>query len=84
MHQTVEELRKEIDEIDDKVVRLLEKRVNLAERIIKKKREIGENKHSPNRENQIKERLNQQSSLPKNFVVKVYEQILESVRSVIK
>ncbi len=82
--EVIKTLRKEIDRIDENIIDLLEKRVEVAKRIIKNKRKLGENKHSPDRENELLSHLTEYSNLPESFVQKLYDEILVMVKSLVK
>ena len=80
----IKTLRNEIDRIDEDIIDLLEKRVEVAKKIIKNKRKLGKNKHSPDRENKLLSHLTEYSNLPKSFVRKLYDEILVMVKTLVK
>lgn len=82
--EVIKTLRKEIDRIDEDIIDLLEKRVEVAKKIIKNKRKLGKNKHSPDRENELLSRLTEYSNLPESFVRKLYDEILVMVKTLVK
>tara|TARA_Y100000310_G_scaffold345853_1_gene471436 strand:+ start:20489 stop:20755 length:267 start_codon:yes stop_codon:yes gene_type:complete len=77
----MEELRKEIDKIDDEIINLLGKRKNLVKIIAGLKKESNKPTEDKSREQQIIERLKELSkkySLDENFVAALYQVILKN------
>lgn len=71
----LEELRKRIDEIDDRLLKLLEERVSVAIEIGKLKKKEGISFREKDRENQILERLIKNGSLSKEAISSIYREI---------
>ena len=82
--EVVKTLRKEIDRIDENIIDLLEKRVEVAKKIIENKRKLGKTKNSPDRENELLSHLTEYSNLPESFVRKLYDEILVMVKTLVK
>ncbi len=82
--EVIKTLRKEINKIDEDIIDLLERRVEVAKKIIKNKRKLGKSKHSPDRENKLLSHLTEYSNLPERFVRKVYDEILIMVKTLVK
>ncbi|MBD3389155.1 MAG: chorismate mutase [Candidatus Altiarchaeales archaeon] len=76
----VEDIRKKIDEVDGKMLGLLEKRVELTEKIGRVKREKGLPIHDPQREGEVLGRLTGKTRLNKDFIRKIFAQIIEYCR----
>lgn len=79
-HMDVKTYRKLIDDIDDKILDLLDKRYALVEKIGKNKRKNGKNIEDTQRENQILKRLTKNSDrykLTKEFITSIWKKIFE-------
>ncbi|MCS7252838.1 MAG: prephenate dehydratase [Armatimonadota bacterium] len=78
----LEELRKEIDEIDEKILSLLNRRAQVAISIGAHKRLRGRSPHSPSREAQILNRLLRlnEGPLPSDSLKAIYREILSACR----
>ena len=76
----MEELRRRIDGIDDRILELLESRVELAKKIGAVKRGEGLPVHNPEREEDILERLTAETKLEKDFVREIFESIITYCR----
>jgi len=76
----LEKLRKEIDEIDDKILELLNKRSNIVLEIAHIKRNENARFYSPERERQILERLTSlnKGPFPKETLKVIYREILSA------
>jgi len=80
----IEELRKEIDNIDDNIIQSLSKRKNLIKKIASIKKEIDKLVIDEDRERKIIERLKEkgkEKGLDENFIDSIYEIILENSRN---
>jgi chorismate mutase len=73
---SVEDLRERIDGVDDRILDLVEERVELAKRIGKVKREEGLPIQDTQREGEIVGRLTGKTNLRKDFVRRLYEHII--------
>ena len=54
--EKIEELRKQIDEIDDQMIVLFQQRMEVVEQIAQAKKETGKQTNDPDRENKIIEK----------------------------
>jgi chorismate mutase len=80
MAATIEELRREIDRIDSLIVENLAKRRGIVLELAGIKKENGIKIFDPSREKELKERIRRKandSGLDENFVLKLYDIILE-------
>ena len=57
MKQQIEQIRNDLDKIDDEIMVLITKRLKLVKKIGKLKKAVGKNIFDPNRENLIIDRL---------------------------
>lgn len=73
----MEDMRKEIDLIDDSLIELLEKRIKLGRKIFSSRGNVEDLK----REGEIISRLVNGSSLSSDFIKKIYSEIFECVKS---
>lgn len=73
---TYTDIRDKIDVVDDKILALLEKRVELAKKIGKAKREKGLPILDAGREDVILKRLTKNTPLKKEFIRKHWEHII--------
>ncbi len=75
-------LRKQIDRLDKRIVKLLNKRARCADEIGKVKEKLGLDVYSPERENQVIENVTQQNPGPLTHeaVKRVYERIIDESR----
>ncbi|HAB52048.1 MAG TPA: chorismate mutase [Ignavibacteriales bacterium] len=78
------EIRKNVDEIDKDILKLLEKRAHYSKEIGKVKSALNLPFYSSEREKEIIEKLltNLKSSLLKGSLVRIYERILDESRAV--
>ena len=76
----VEQLREKIDGVDDRIVELVEKRVELAKKIGQVKRKKGLPLHDPEREEELLGRLTGKTRLSKDFIRKLYREIVTYCR----
>lgn len=76
----IERLRKKIDDIDDEILKLLNRRTNIAIEIGKIKREKNSNFHSPERERKIMQRLLSinKGPFPNDALKVIYREILSA------
>lgn len=72
---TLQELRGEIDKIDDEIITLLEKRLSLAKQIGELKTKLKVEVYNPQREEEILKRLQSLSSLPPHQINTIYQSI---------
>ena len=82
-NESVDVLRKKIDQIDAKVVNLLNARAGLAQRIGHSKSRTGSEVYVPNREKEILERVSElnRGPLPSDAVRAVFREIISGCRS---
>lgn len=77
----IKELRKKINKIDDKLLRLFEKRFDVSEKIGKHKENLGLPLKNDNREREIVKNKIENTNLSRDFVKKLYKDIFdESIR----
>jgi chorismate mutase len=76
----IEHYRDKIDEVDGKIVELLEKRVDLAKKIGVVKRKQGLPVSDAARENSVLSRVTGMTKLNKGFVRKIFEEIITYCR----
>ena len=76
----IEDLRNRIDEVDEKILKLLEKRIELAKKIGKVKKENGMEVYDPEREGKVLGRLTSKTKLGKDFIRKTFTSIIEYCR----
>jgi len=81
MEEKLTKFRKEIDEIDEKILSLLEERVDVVSKIGKAKSKEGVGAYDPVREQKILERLAKKSKLDDGFVRDIYRTIIKQCRS---
>ncbi|MFQ5691546.1 MAG: chorismate mutase [Nitrospinota bacterium] len=76
------EFRRQIDELDDQILELLNRRASLALRIGEAKRKSGQPIRVPDRESQVLERLSsrQTGPLSAEAVVRIFSRIIEESR----
>jgi chorismate mutase len=72
----IEHYREKIDEVDAKLVELLEKRVDLTKKIGAAKRKKGLPISDAARENSVLSRVTGMTKLNKSFVRKIFEDII--------
>ena len=84
--QIIEELRKEIDKIDEKLVNLLSRRSLHAILIGRVKRTLNLPTYNPEREKQIADRISAflESPLSKEGLARIYERIIDEARVIQK
>jgi chorismate mutase-like protein len=80
---SIEELRNQIDKIDNRILELLNKRARLALQIGKIKQTKNLPVYVPGRENQILERLQTQNQGPlgNDAIARLYQKIIEESRN---
>lgn len=78
----IDELRKEIDRIDDSVLELIDKRYELVKRVGEIKRTSSQGVFVPEREKAIIDRLSQKKipALPKKVISAIYREIISGAR----
>lgn len=72
---TLQELREQIDKIDDEIVGLLEKRLQIAKQIGELKTKLNVEVYHPQREEEILRRLQSISSLSPHQIETIYQSI---------
>jgi len=80
----IEELRKEIDNIDDNIIQSLSKRKDLIKKIASIKKELDKPVIDEDRERKIIKRLKEKAKekgIDENFINSIYEIILENSRN---
>lgn len=83
--KNISRLRKTIDQIDRKIVRLLNKRAETAGFIGKLKKEKGQNYYLPHREKEVIRNVRSAAgALPPDAVAEVYEEVLHVCRNLQK
>ncbi len=76
----IDELRMEIDEIDEDILKLIEERLIVAKKIGQIKRSQGLEIYDPKREEEILDRISSKTSLQKDFINKIFKDIMEYCR----
>jgi chorismate mutase len=76
------QLRKEIDDIDNQIIDLLIKRINICKLVGVVKQNNSINIEHPNRENEILQRLNNKSSLPAELINSIYQEIFNISKNI--
>lgn len=81
--ESVDGLRKKIDQLDEKIVELLNERASLAQRIGRTKNRESEEVYVPSREKEIFQRISNLNTgpLPTDAVRSIYREILSASRS---
>ncbi len=74
------DIRKKIDELDDKIIQLLNDRTRLALEVGKVKAESGKEIYAPERESQIYQKIDKEAKgpLPKESVKAIYREIMSA------
>ena len=73
----IEELREKIDRIDERILGLLEERVDIVKKIGAVKRKKGLPIDDIDREREVVGRLTGRTKLNKHFVRRIYENVIE-------
>lgn len=81
---SLEELRKEVDSLDEQIIKLLEKRISISSQIGKIKQILNLPTFTPEREEIIKSRISEKviDEKKKKRILKIYESILNESRAV--
>jgi chorismate mutase len=76
--------RRKIDELDQKLVELLNRRAHAAHQIGKLKRDVGMPIYEPNREQAVFSNVRQlnQGPLPDRDLLRIYERIMDIMRQI--
>jgi chorismate mutase len=74
----MKKLRKEVDLVDDALIKVLEERIKLGKKIVSLKKG---NVEDLKREKEIVSRLVKNSSLDENFIKKIYSNIFQCVKN---
>jgi chorismate mutase/prephenate dehydratase len=80
----IEECREEIDSIDNEILKLLAKRIEMSNKIGQIKRVANLPIHQPDRENALLENIKNQAQelgLPEEYVLELYKLILSQSRN---
>lgn len=74
------QLRKKIDEVDKRIIELLNERTDLALEVGKLKTEVGKEVYSPERENEIYQKIDREAHgpLPKGALKSIYREIMSA------
>ena len=83
MMQSLEELRKEIDKIDNEIISLLSKRKGMSQKIAEIKKQSDKPILDQSREQQVMKRLkklSKEKGLDENFIISLYNIILKNSR----
>ena len=83
MERELEELRQEIDEIDDKIIHLLGQRKEVSKLVGALKKKLEKDIVDELRENQLLERVQKKAAehnVDANFIKDMYQKILENSR----
>ena len=84
MNQEISELRKRVEKIDSKIIRLFEKRVELSKEIGLIKRDNGFKIEDLSRENEIREEKKKNSSLNRKFTKDLFRLIFKESKRIQK
>jgi len=76
----IEDLRTKIDEVDKKILALIEKRVHLTQKIGQAKKKKGLPVYDPKREEEILSRLTANTTADKDFIRKTFTHIIKYCR----
>jgi chorismate mutase len=79
--KNIQKLRKKIDELDQKLIKVLEKRFELTKEIGEIKQEEGLGIKHENRENEVLEKISTTKTLKKSFTKKLFELIFQESRN---
>ncbi len=81
--ESVDALRKKIDQVDERIVELLNQRASLAQNIGRTKSECNQEIYVPNRERQILQRISglSRGPLSKEAIRSIYREVLSASRS---
>jgi chorismate mutase/prephenate dehydratase len=81
--EKIQSLRKEIEEVDDEILKLLNQRANIVQEVGKVKSEIKMDYYNPKREKEVLQRLEEQNlgPFPKWAVPSVFREIISACRS---
>ena len=74
--RTIEEIRAELNKVDDELLSAYQKRMSLVDEMAKVKKASGVNTFSPEREKEIFSRLEKKSGALAPYVVELYETVL--------
>ncbi|MCX8029555.1 MAG: prephenate dehydratase [Brevinematales bacterium] len=83
--KNIEELRKNIEKIDDEILSLIKRRVEIAVRIGEEKKKNGLNIYDPNRENEIIDKIkfkSQEMGLPYDYIEDIFLLIMSMTRNI--
>ncbi len=79
----IEQLRKEIDKIDEEIMSLLKKRLDAAEKIAEEKKKAGVQVYDQKREEQVIEKaknLARQKGIPEESAEQIFSEIIKQTR----
>ncbi|RJQ33296.1 MAG: chorismate mutase [Actinobacteria bacterium] len=85
-NQEIENIRKQIDELDKKIVELLNERAHLSLKVNEFKLQENLPLYDPAREEEILDEVSKlsNSTLPADYVKKIYNVILDCMKDVVK
>ena len=84
MDKRIAQLRKQIDEIDEKIIRLLAERIGLVEKMGQLKKEFNLSAEDPEREKEIIDRLTTLAGglLSRDQIDRIFESIFHTTRKI--
>ena len=81
MTNEINDLRAELDSLDDKISELIQRRVEIGKKIVKLKKEAGISKDDPSREKEILERITAGKSEIADLLKEIYGRIFDWVKN---
>ena len=86
MDKRILELRKQIDDLDEEIIRLLKKRMRISKEVGKLKEELDIPVEDKNRENEIIDRLTKQTgkNLSEEQLIRIFTAVFKSSKQVQK
>ncbi|MEE9165969.1 MAG: chorismate mutase [Candidatus Neomarinimicrobiota bacterium] len=84
MDKRIAQLRKQIDEIDEEMIRLLAERIGLVEQLGQLKKELNLSAGDPEREKEIIDRLEKQAAgiLSRDQIARIFRSIFHATRKI--
>ncbi|MBS3112423.1 chorismate mutase [Candidatus Woesearchaeota archaeon] len=77
----IKKLRSDIDKIDDKIIELLKKRLEIVDKIFLQKDKMNLNRFDKKREDEIIKRLEEKNLISKKIVKKYYKVVFENSKN---
>ena len=77
----IKKLRSDIDKIDDKIIELLKKRLEIVDKIFLQKDKMNLNRFDKKREDKIIKRLQEKNLISKTIVKKYYKVVFENSKN---